>query len=130
MPVEHDPFSWLVGMMAKRRTKISYSTIVYCLKSYVCATVLWHHGCMSNEHSPTLRCASPEYREMATKLRELARTSIFPGSRRSLLRLAVSFDDRAAHFDCQAAREGAPWMLRNASLTLGWRRKTWRDERA
>jgi hypothetical protein len=40
-------------------------------------------------------------------IRELARACIFPGPRRSLLRLAVSFDHRAAHFDCQAAREGA-----------------------
>jgi hypothetical protein len=63
---------------------------------------------MSDEHSFSLRRASPEYRELANKLRELARACIFPGLRRSLLQLAASFDHRAAHFDCQAAREGAP----------------------
>jgi hypothetical protein len=78
------------------------------LKFYVCATVLCHHECMSNGHSFSLHRASPEYRELASKLRELARACIFPGPRRSLLRLAVSLDHRAAHFDCQAAREGAP----------------------
>jgi hypothetical protein len=63
---------------------------------------------MSDEHSFPLHRASPEYREVAGKLRELARACIFPGPRRSLLRLAVSFDYRAAHFDCQAAREDTP----------------------
>jgi hypothetical protein len=63
---------------------------------------------MSNQHSPTLRRVSPEYCELAGKLRELARVCIFPGPRKSLLQLAASFDHRAAYFDCQAAREGAP----------------------
>jgi hypothetical protein len=63
---------------------------------------------MSHEHSFSLRRGSAEYRELAGKLRELARGCIFPGPRRSLLQLAVSFDVRAAHFDCEAAREGAP----------------------
>lgn len=59
---------------------------------------------MSEELSYTLHRASPEYRELAGKLREQARACIFPGPRRSLLRLAVSFDHRAAHFDCQTPR--------------------------
>jgi hypothetical protein len=63
---------------------------------------------MSDEHSFSLSRASTEYRELAGKLRELARVCLFPGPRRSLLRLAGSFDVTAAHFDCEAAREGAP----------------------
>jgi len=63
---------------------------------------------MSNEHSFSLHRASTEYRELAANLRDLARASLFPGTRRSLLQLAVSFDVRAAHFDCEAAREHAP----------------------
>jgi hypothetical protein len=35
---------------------------------------------MSDEHSSTLYRASPEYRELAGKLRELARACIFPGT--------------------------------------------------
>jgi hypothetical protein len=63
---------------------------------------------MSGEHSFSLQSARAEYRELAGKLRELARACLFPGPRRSLLQLAVSFDVRAAHFDCEAVREGAP----------------------
>ena len=55
------------------------------------------------KHSFSLHRASTEYRDLAGKLRELARACIFPGPRRSLLQLAVSFDVRAAHFDCEAA---------------------------
>ena len=64
------------------------------------------HECM-DEHSFSLKRASTEYRELAVTLRELARACLFPGPRGSLLQLAVSFDVRAAHFDCEAAREGA-----------------------
>jgi hypothetical protein len=63
---------------------------------------------MSHEHSFSLYRASAEYRELAGKLRELAHACLFPGPRRSLLQLAISFDVRAAHFDCEAAREGGP----------------------
>jgi hypothetical protein len=63
---------------------------------------------MSDEHSFPLQRASAEYRELAGNLRKLARACLFPGPRRSLLQLAVSFEVRAAHFDCEAAREGAP----------------------
>ena len=58
---------------------------------------------MSDEHSFTLQRAATEYRELGSKLRELARAAIFPGPRRSLMRLAGSFDRRAAHFDSKAA---------------------------
>lgn len=63
---------------------------------------------MPNEHSFSLQRASAEYRELARKLRELARACMSPGPRRSLLQLAVSFDVRAVHFDCEAARDGGP----------------------
>jgi hypothetical protein len=66
---------------------------------------------MPNEHSFSLQRASTEYRELSGKLRELARACLFPGPRRSLLQLAVSFDVRAAHFDCEAARQDAPAAL-------------------
>ncbi len=63
---------------------------------------------MSDEHSFSLRRASTEYRDLAGKLRELARACVFPGPRRSLLGLAGSLDRRAIHFDCRATPEGAP----------------------
>jgi len=63
---------------------------------------------MSDEHSSSLQGAAAEYRDLAGRLRELARTCIYPGSRRSLLRLAGSFERRAAHLDSRAAREDAP----------------------
>jgi len=72
---------------------------------------------MSDEHASTLHRASAEYRELAGKFRELARTCIFPGPRRSLLRLAGSFDRRAAHFDSQAAGQSGPWSARRPN---GW----------
>jgi hypothetical protein len=63
---------------------------------------------MSDEHSFSLQRASAEYRELAGKLRELAGGCLFPGARRSLLQLAVSFETRAAHFDHEVARDGTP----------------------
>jgi hypothetical protein len=63
---------------------------------------------MSDEHSFSLQRGSAEYRELAGKLRELARACLFPGPRRSIVQLAKSFDVRAAHFDCEATRQGAP----------------------
>jgi len=81
---------------------------VNCLKFYLCATVLWHYECMSDERSFTLQCAGAEYRELAGQLRKLARACTFPGPRRSLLQLAGSFDNRAAHFDSQAAGQAGP----------------------
>jgi hypothetical protein len=54
------------------------------------------------------RLYAGEYRELGIKLRELARTYVFPGSKRSLLRLARAFDRRAAHFDTKAAGGGRP----------------------
>jgi hypothetical protein len=45
------------------------------------------------------------YREMADRLRELARQCRLPGARRELLDLAASFDRRAEHFE---STPGAP----------------------
>ena len=42
------------------------------------------------------------YREIAHKLRDLARQCHFPGARRELLSLAASFDRRADHFASRA----------------------------
>jgi len=54
------------------------------------------------------------YREIAHRLRELARQCRFPGARRELLNLAASFDRRADHFDAAAGtppRQSPPATL-------------------
>ena len=43
------------------------------------------------------------YREMASKLRELARQFRFPGARQELLKLALSFERRADQLDARSA---------------------------
>lgn len=101
---DRHPLSSRMPTLREIRPKIAVNS----LKLYAYATVPCHYGCMSNEHSFSLQRASTEYRELAGKLRELARACLFPGPRRSLLQLAISFEIRAAHFDCEAAREGAP----------------------
>ena len=63
---------------------------------------------MTNDHSSSFCRASAEYRDLAGKLRELARARVSRGPRRSLLQLAGSLDRRATHFDCRAKPEGAP----------------------
>jgi len=63
---------------------------------------------MSDEHSFPLQKSAAEYRELGTKLSELSRASVFPGPRRTLSRLAGSFDRRAAHFDAKAAGQDRP----------------------
>lgn len=63
---------------------------------------------MSDEYPFSLHRASAEYRDLAVKLRELARACVFPGPRRSLVQLGGSLDRRATHFDCRATPEGAP----------------------
>jgi hypothetical protein len=42
---------------------------------------------------------SEHYREMASKLRELARQFRYPGARQELLKLALRFERRADHLD-------------------------------
>jgi hypothetical protein len=44
------------------------------------------------------------YRDMAGKLRELARHCRFAGARRELLQVATNYDGRADHFDSRANR--------------------------
>ena len=53
---------------------------------------------MSDEHSFSLQRASTEYRDLAGKLREVARACLFPGPRRSLVQLATSFDCQSRPF--------------------------------
>jgi hypothetical protein len=43
------------------------------------------------------------YRDMARKLRELARQFRFPGARQELLRLALRFERRADQLDASSA---------------------------
>jgi hypothetical protein len=40
-----------------------------------------------------------DYRELATKIREVALQSRLPVARRELLRLAATYDQRAGHLD-------------------------------
>jgi hypothetical protein len=40
-----------------------------------------------------------DYRELAFKIREIARQSRLPVARRELLRLAANYDQRAGHLD-------------------------------
>jgi hypothetical protein len=46
---------------------------------------------------------SEHYREMASKLRELARRFRFPGARQELLKLALHYERRADQLDVQSA---------------------------
>jgi len=46
---------------------------------------------------------SGHYREMASKLRELARECRFPGARRELLDLAERYERRADNLDVRSA---------------------------
>ena len=43
------------------------------------------------------------YREMASRLRELARRFRFPGARQELLKLALNYERRADQLDVQSA---------------------------
>jgi hypothetical protein len=45
------------------------------------------------------------YREMATKLRELARQCRFPGARQEILDLASRYEVRADHLDTRSPPE-------------------------
>ena len=46
---------------------------------------------------------SEHYREIASKLRELARRFRFPGARQELLKLALRYERRAGQLDVQSA---------------------------
>jgi hypothetical protein len=58
---------------------------------------------MEEPHASPCQADSEHYREMASKLRELARQFRFPGARQELLRLALRFEWRADQFDPRSA---------------------------
>jgi hypothetical protein len=52
------------------------------------------------------RLDSQHYRELAIKLRELARQCRFPGARHEILVLASQYEGRANHLDTRSPPEG------------------------
>ena len=58
---------------------------------------------MEDPQANAVRPDSEHYREMARRLRELAREFRFPGARKELLDLALRYDRRADHLDARTA---------------------------
>ena len=58
---------------------------------------------MEEPEASAARPDSERYREMARKLRELAREFRFPGARRELLDLAERYERRADSLDARSA---------------------------
>jgi hypothetical protein len=58
---------------------------------------------MEEPEANAARSDSAHYREMARKLRELAREFRFPGARRELLDFAERYERRAASLDARSA---------------------------
>ena len=58
---------------------------------------------MEEAQASSSRSDSEHYREMASKLRELARRFRFPGARQELLTLALRYERRADQFGVQNA---------------------------
>jgi len=52
------------------------------------------------------RLDSQHYRELATKLRDIARQCRFPGARQEILDLASRYEVRANHLDTRGAPGG------------------------
>jgi hypothetical protein len=50
---------------------------------------------------------SQHYRELASKLREIARHCRFPGARREILDLAFRYEGRADHFEARNSAAGS-----------------------
>jgi hypothetical protein len=50
---------------------------------------------------------SGHYREVASKLREIARLCRFPGARQEILNLAMRYEGRADYLDTRSARAGS-----------------------
>jgi len=50
---------------------------------------------------------SEHYREVASKLREIARLCRFPGARQEILNLAMRYERRADNLDRREARAGS-----------------------
>jgi ADP-heptose:LPS heptosyltransferase len=58
---------------------------------------------MEEPQKKAARLDSEHYREMARKLRQLAREFRFPGARRELLDLAERYERRADNLDARSA---------------------------
>jgi len=58
---------------------------------------------MEEPHASPSQPDSEHYREMASKLRELARQFRFPGARQELLTLALRYERRADQLDARSA---------------------------
>ena len=58
---------------------------------------------MEELHASPFQPDSEHYREMASKLRELARQFRFPGARQELLTLALRYERRADQLDARSA---------------------------
>ena len=58
---------------------------------------------MEDPQANAARPDSEHYREMARKLRELAREFRFPGARQELLDLALRYERRADNLDARSA---------------------------
>ena len=58
---------------------------------------------MEEPHASPSQPDSEHYREMANKLRELARQFRFPGARQELLTLALRYERRADQLDARSA---------------------------
>ena len=58
---------------------------------------------MEEAQASPSRSDSEHYREMASKLRELARRFRFPGARQELLKLALRYEWRADQLDERSA---------------------------
>ena len=53
------------------------------------------------------RDGGEHYRELATKLRDIARQCRFPGARQEILDLASRYEVRANHLDTRSPPEGS-----------------------
>jgi hypothetical protein len=58
---------------------------------------------MEEPQASPCRSDGEHYREMARKLRELARQFRFPGARQELLKLALRYEARADQLDARSA---------------------------
>jgi hypothetical protein len=58
---------------------------------------------MEEPHANPFHSDSEHYREMARRLRELARQFRFPGARHELLTLALRYERRADQLDARTA---------------------------
>ena len=54
---------------------------------------------MAEPFTPGVPLDGGHYREMANKLRQMARQCRFPGARREILDLALRYEGRANHLD-------------------------------